>query len=68
MEWIEWFFDGIGSAIVSLILGLVIGGVSGYKIGIRKSNEMNQKAGNNSKQTQIGVINSNRDGYTESGK
>ncbi len=64
----EWIFEGIGTAIVSLILGLIIGGVGGYKIGIRKSNEMNQKAGNNAKQTQIGMINSNGNGYTESGK
>lgn len=64
----EWFFDGIGTAIVSLILGLVIGGIGGYNIGIKKANKMKQKARDNANQTQIGEINSNGNGYTESRK
>lgn len=62
----DWIFDGIGTAIVSLILGFIVGGISGYNIGIKKSNKMKQKAGDNAIQTQIGEINSNRNGYTES--
>lgn len=64
----EWFFDGIGTAIVSTIFGIIIGGIGGYSIGIRKTNKMKQKAGDNANQTQIGEINSNGNGYTESRK
>lgn len=42
----EWFFDGIGTQIVSLLISGIVGGLIGYKIGI------SQHAGNNSKQTQ----------------
>ena len=27
----EWIFDGIGTAIITLILGLLVGGTVGYK-------------------------------------
>lgn len=64
----EWFFDGIGTAIVSTIFGIIIGGISGYSIGIRKTNKMKQKAVDNANQTQIGEINLNGNGYTESRK
>ena len=62
----EWIFDGIGTAVISGIMGLIIGGISGYSISIRKTNRMKQKAGDNANQTQIGEINSNGNGYTES--
>lgn len=55
----EWFFDGIGTAIISSIVSLIIGGSIGYKIGINK-NIQKQKAGDNSTQIQIGG-NSNYD-------
>jgi len=51
----EWFFDGIGTEIIGLILGLIIGGTAGYRIGIKKSTtKQNQKARNNAAQIQIG--------------
>ena len=51
----EWIFDGIGTAIITLIIGFLTGGTIGYKIGINKNTvKQNQKAGNNSSQTQIG--------------
>ncbi len=55
----EWFFDGLGTELVSMIVGLLlgagVGGIAGYKIGINKSVlKQNQKAGTNSKQKQIG--------------
>lgn len=28
----EWIFDGIGTAIITLILGSLVGGTVGYKI------------------------------------
>ena len=41
----------------NLIFGLITGGTVGYKIGIRNKVKQQQKAGNNSNQTQIGSIN-----------
>lgn len=32
MENLKWIFEGIGTEIVSLVVGLIIGGASGYKI------------------------------------
>ena len=40
----EWIFDGIGTAILSGIAGLLIGGVTGYQIGIKATIRQNQKA------------------------
>lgn len=31
----EWIFDGIGTEIISLLIGLAGGGAIGYRIGIR---------------------------------
>ena len=54
----EWIFDGIGTAIVTFILGLLVGGSTGYKIAINKKPiKQKQKAGNNSRQIQIGEVN-----------
>lgn len=55
---LQWVFDGIGTAIITFALGLLVGGGAGYKIAIRKKSiKQNQKAGDNSKQTQIGEKN-----------
>lgn len=62
----EWIFNGIGSEIISAVIGLLIGGVGGYSIAIRKTNNMKQKAKNNANQTQVGEINYNGNGSTES--
>lgn len=51
MDW-KVVFDGIGTEIVSLVIGSIIGGISGYSIGIRKSNKQKQFAGNKSEQWQ----------------
>lgn len=51
----EWIFDGIGTAIVTLIVGFLTGGAVGYKIGINKNTvNQKQKAGDYSSQIQIG--------------
>ena len=57
MEDIKWIFEGFGTEILSLIIGLITGGTVGYNIGIRNKIKQKQKAGNNSTQTQIGSIN-----------
>ncbi|WP_019986377.1 hypothetical protein [Rudanella lutea] len=51
----EWIFEGIGTAIVTLIAGFLTGGAVGYNIGINKNTvKQKQKGGNNSSQIQIG--------------
>ncbi len=52
----DWFFSGLGTAIITLIVGLITGGTVGYKIGINKktTTKQKQKAGDNSSQIQIG--------------
>lgn len=53
----ENFFSGIGTEILSIIIGLLVGGTSGgvigYKIGINK-NVQKQEARDNTTQIQIG--------------
>lgn len=53
----EWIFEGIGTELLSLALGMLVGSGAGYKLGIKKSTKQMQKAGNSSTQTQIGEIN-----------
>lgn len=61
MGWINWVFDGIGSQIVGIIVGLLLGGTggifTGYHIGIKNKTKQLQKAKNNATQEQIGNIN-----------
>ena len=57
MENISWVFDGLGTEILSLIVGFISGGAIGHKIGIHNKVKQSQKAGNNSNQTQIATIN-----------
>ena len=48
----DWIFDGIGTEIISAVVGLIVGGISGYKIGLRKTGKQKQIAGDNARQTQ----------------
>lgn len=50
MEAVEWIFSGIGTSLLSAIIGFIFGGVTGYKIGIRNNIRQKQKAGDNSNQ------------------
>jgi hypothetical protein len=52
----EWIFDGLGTAIITLIIGFFTGGTIGYRIGINKKNKITQKqnAKDNASQVQIG--------------
>lgn len=57
---IDWIFSGIGTEIISAIIGVIIGGVSGYRVGVRNRIKQVQKAGNNSNLSQTGsIINNN---------
>ena len=44
MENLQWIFDGIGTELLSLVIGGIAGGFAGYKIGIKKSGKQVQKA------------------------
>lgn len=60
MAWHEWFFDGLGTEILSVVIGLIIGGIGGFAIGrITKSRQI-QKAGNEAKQQQEQVVENER--------
>lgn len=51
----DWFFNGLGTAIITFIVGSLVGGTAGYKIAIKKNNHhQNQRAGDNSSQIQVG--------------
>jgi membrane protein YqaA with SNARE-associated domain len=57
---LEWIFDGIGSELISVLIGLVLGGGAGYYIGVTNTTNkimQKQKAGDNAKQEQIGQVN-----------
>ena len=52
----EWIFDGIGTEIISLLIGLAGGGGIGYRIGIRNNISQHLKGRDPAKQVQIGNI------------
>lgn len=55
---VSWIFDGIGTDIISGLVGLLIGGTTGYTIGVKKTKiRQSQHAGKNSSQIQIGIHN-----------
>ena len=55
-EWVEWVFEGIGTEIISLVIGAAIGGVAGFHIcKHRVKFVQTQKAGSHAKQYQKGV-------------
>ena len=56
MENIEWIFSGIGTSLLSGIIGFLLGGVTGYSVGIHNKIKQKQKAGDNSSQSQTGQI------------
>lgn len=68
METLEWIFDGIGTELISLLIGAVFGGAAGYKIGSKNKIKQKQKAGDDSKQIQIGSVNCNGDQQTKSNR
>jgi predicted TIM-barrel enzyme len=48
----EWIFDGIGTAIINLIIGAIAGGAIGYRIGIKSRSKQVQKAESYANQNQ----------------
>ncbi|GFH42214.1 hypothetical protein Hs30E_07650 [Lactococcus hodotermopsidis] len=58
-EFSKWFFDGLGTAIIGLIVGAIGGGVTGFKVAKRKYKFVQkQVAGNDSEQNQQGKADS----------
>ena len=47
----KWIFDGIGTQLLGIIVGVLLGGVTGYKI-IKKNIGQNQKAKDGARQIQ----------------
>lgn len=57
MDWenVSWVFSGIGSTVISIIVGAICGGVAGYRIGIKKTTiKQTQKNRGDGNQVQIG--------------
>lgn len=50
----EWLFEGLGTALIGAVLGVIGGGAIGYRIGIKKSMNQKQRAGDNASQIQVG--------------
>lgn len=48
----KWIFDGIGTELLSLCVGSIVGGVVGYKIGAKGISKQKQKSGTNAEQNQ----------------
>lgn len=62
MEWYEWVFDGIGTAVISIICSFI-----SYKAAVKKMAKQSQIAGDESRQKQEMVIEdseSNHDGQS----
>lgn len=55
----DWFFNGLGTALIGLFIGAIGGCAVGYRIGIKKNYRQQQKAGNKATQIQIGESNHN---------
>lgn len=60
-ENLPWIFDGLGTEIISLIIGGILGGFAGYKIGSRNRIKQKQKAGDGSIQNQVGSVTVNNE-------
>lgn len=50
---LDWFFNGLGTLLIGLVVGGGAGGAAGWRMGV-KSTRQSQRAGRNSKQVQIG--------------
>ena len=64
----QWFFDGLGTEIVSLIIGAIGGGLAGFHIGKRSKITQTQKAGNRAKQRQESTSENKNSADKKSGK
>lgn len=56
----DWFFNGIGTELISLLISFAFGGGAGYGIGVvvtKNKIKQKQKAGDNAKQVQVGQVN-----------
>lgn len=53
---LKTIFDGIGTEMVSVIVGLAIGTFGGYKLGVRNTIRQIQKSGSDSELYQYGII------------
>ena len=53
---LQWIFDGIGSEILGLAVGAIVGGITGYRVGVRKNTKQIQKAKSGANQRQELVV------------
>jgi len=61
-EWVKWFFDGLGTQVLTLIVTVLISGGAGYFIGKHKNKFIQkQEAGSMADQCQLGKTKSQKD-------
>ena len=60
-EFFPWIFDGIGSELLGMIVGVLLGGGIVYKLNTKQKTYMKQKAKDNACQTMIGRITVEKD-------
>lgn len=53
MDFVEWFFSGLGTFLLGLLVGGGSGAIVGWKIAVQKTNQ-SQRPRNGSDQTQAG--------------
>ena len=58
MEDLQWIFSGIGTELLILAVGAIVGGFAGYKIGVKKSGKQAQQAKRGAIQRQELIIDS----------
>lgn len=49
----DWFFDGLGTFLIGLVVGGGAGGAVAWKVAVNRSTQ-SQRAGNHASQTQVG--------------
>jgi hypothetical protein len=50
---VDWFFDGLGTLVIGLIVGGGAGAAAGWRVVVTRTRQQ-QRAGNSARQTQIG--------------
>lgn len=56
MENLQWIFDGVGTELLSLVIGAIGGGIAGYKLGVKRNGKQKQTAKSDAKQRQEMVM------------
>lgn len=59
-RWYTWLFEGLGTELLMFALGILLGGLGGYRLGIKQNGVQKQKARGQSEQEQQIEVDKNR--------